>query len=226
MAIFSPIIRPVAAVAFDLDDTLFDRRATWRSLLEGWLGGGDAAQAEPEVMAADSHGHTPRREFFQWLWARFPGLAEDPTGLQTRFRRDFPRHVACDPVTAAALTELRSRGMELALLSNGNESFQTAKLRACGAAPFFQKSHMLFSGTLGFAKPDPRTFHALAHSLSQPPSAILFVGDDPLRDIAGARNAGMQTCRVRRSGRTPEGADADLVIDSLSELTGLLRIHA
>lgn len=211
-------------MAFDLDDTLFDRRAAWRSLLEEWLGEAGALEIEMELMAADGHGHSPRREFFQWWQVRCPQLAASAGELEQRFRNGFPRHIRVDPFMADVLTELQSSGVVLALLSNGREAFQLAKLRACGAAAFFRKSHMHFSGTLGFAKPDPRAFHAVAHSLSLPAGAILFVGDDPLRDIQGARAAGMRSCRIRREGRDGGAEETDFTIDSLRELPELVKM--
>jgi HAD superfamily hydrolase (TIGR01509 family) len=226
VAIFSPIIRPVAAVAFDLDDTLFDRRVAWNSLLEDWLGPAEAAEVEAEVIAADGNGHSPRREFFQWFADRFPGLNANAKVMRKRFRKDFPCHVARNSTAVDTLAELQARGIGLALLSNGSAALQMAKLRASGASPFFRKSHMLFSGTLGFAKPDPRAFQTLLQILAIPASEVLFVGDDLLRDIAGARDAGMQTCRLVRRDRQPGGFDADIVIDSLRDLPGVLSIRA
>lgn len=212
----------IRAVAFDLDDTLFDRRAALWRLLEQWLGAEAARDLAPEVIAADGNGHAPRRDFLRWLAGRCPSLGEDATSLATRFRRELPLWIVPDMATLESLEILRSQGLPLALLSNGSASFQSAKLKACGAMPFFRKSHSLFSSTLGFEKPDMRAFGAVAELLETNAGEILFVGDDPQRDIMGARNAGMQTCRLRRPDRGVAEIEADRVIDSLGELPGIL----
>lgn len=212
----------IRAVAFDLDDTLFDRRTALLCLLDRWGGTEEGCDLAAEVLAADRNGHAPRQDFFRWFASRCPSLGADNFSLAARFRRELPACIVPDPVTLESLEVLQSEGLPLALLSNGNTSFQSAKLKACGAMPFFQKSHRLFSSTLGFEKPDPRAFGAVVELLGIDAGEILFVGDDPQRDIMGARNAGMQTCRLRRPDRDVSETEADRVIDSLGELPGLL----
>ena len=210
-------------MAFDLDDTLFDRRSALCRLLESWLGADQAGSAAEEIIAADGNGHRPRSVFFAWLAGRFPSLIANGPELAARFRRELPACIEPDSDVLDSLGQLEADGIPIALLSNGSAAFQQEKLRACGAIPFFQKSHRLFSSALGFEKPDPRAFHALIEVLEAEPPEILFVGDDPLRDIEGARGAGLRSCRLRRPDREVMERDADLVIDSFQELAGILR---
>lgn len=226
MANFSPAIPFTAlkAVAFDLDDTLFDRRAALKLWLErglgglGGLGGIEAAAAFAAVLERDGGGHAPRRDFHAWLDRRFPALA--PTGL--RFRREFPACIVPDPAVPAVLARLRAAGIRTVILSNGSPAFQRTKLRACGAEPFFKRSEVLISGALGMAKPDPRAFHVLLETLGLPAAEVLFVGDDPLRDIAGASAAGLMACQLLRPGR--ERVAGVPRIGSLAELPDLIAI--
>ncbi len=220
MAINSPVIQMagVRAVAFDLDDTLFDRQAALALLLERWMGADEASRALAEVVLRDGHGHRPRREFFAWLAARHPVAGPCGAQVETRFRQDFPRCIAQDAAAATLLSRLLEAGVELALVSNGNASFQMAKLRACGMASFFSRDRLLFSSALGFAKPDPRVYDLLIRKLGMPPEAILFAGDDPQCDIAGARAAGLRTCLVKRPGRLTDASGADITLSSLADL--------
>ena len=48
----------------------------------------------------------------------------------------------------------------------------------------------VFSAELGRRKPDPEAFRLLARRLQTPPSAMLFIDDDP-RYVDGARRAGL-----------------------------------
>lgn len=225
VANISPGIRlnGVKAVAFDLDDTLFDRRAALTKLLENWLGAAEARRNEADFFDQDAHGQSPRREFFKWLATRHPTIGPDATALETRFRREFPACISPDPATLALLATLKDADIPLAVLSNGSSSFQMVKLRACGAAPFFPKNHLLFSSTLGFTKPDPRAFASLAERIGIAPDGILFVGDDPVRDISGAQAAGMKTCRLKRPHHPAVRCEADLALGSLAELAGILN---
>ena len=115
-----------------------------------------------------------------------------------------------------SLEKLKTR-FSLATLSNGN-----ADLGAIGLAHHFEV--MMSAGALGYAKPDPRAYNALAEALTLKPAEILFVGDEPHADVAGPRTAGMQTVWVNRGGVVwPDGLPAaDASVTDLAGLTALL----
>jgi len=186
----------VAALAFDLDDTLFDRDHALRSMLEMWKGDRLSEEEWADIRTLDEGGQSPRRGFFRELALRFPSVG----GISKRFRHELPAHIVKDPQLIGALADLQSLGMPMAVLSNGNPAFQMAKLKACGAAPFFRRDRILISGSLGFEKPDPRAFTELASRLDLPTGQVLFIGNDPDRDIDGALGAGMQACLIRHPG--------------------------
>jgi putative hydrolase of the HAD superfamily len=115
-----------------------------------------------------------------------------------------------------ALEKLKAR-FRLATLSNGN-----ADLEVIGLAHHFEVSFS--AGALGYAKPDPRAYIALAAALTLKPAEILFVGDEPHADVDGPRTAGMQTVWVNRSGVVwPDALPAaDASVTDLAGLTALL----
>lgn len=208
----------LSAVAFDLDDTLFDREAAVRSVLREWLGEVSPATMR-EVLRRDGRGHAPRAPFFAWLEESFPELGGD---LWRRFRAELPNHVVVDPAAEPLLKKITDSGLKLALLTNGGVVHQLAKLDTAGLAGFFPPERTLVSESIGWEKPDPSAFAALASALELPPKRILFIGDHPVTDIVGAKNAGLRTCWLRR--RDPRGIleQADLVVDSLGEIIPLL----
>ncbi|HMK85325.1 MAG TPA: HAD family hydrolase, partial [Steroidobacteraceae bacterium] len=53
----------------------------------------------------------------------------------------------------------------------------------------------------GAAKPDARIFAALADLAGVDAGEILHVGDDPVADVVGARQAGMQSAWLNRDAR-------------------------
>lgn len=208
----------LSAIAFDLDDTLFDREAAVRSLLRTWLGEVSPGRMR-EILHRDGGGHTPRGQFFAWLEENFP---ESGRNLWQRFRREFPDHVVADPAAQPLLEKITAAGLTLGLLTNGGTIHQMAKLQATGLSEFFPVERTLVSEDIGSEKPASSAFSALATSLVLPPEHILFIGDHADNDIAGARNAGLRTCWLRR--RVPGGIsdEADLVVDSLEEIIPLL----
>jgi putative hydrolase of the HAD superfamily len=93
-----------------------------------------------------------------------------------------------------ALERLRAK-YRLFALSNGN-----ADLERCGLAGLFD-GHITASAA-GAAKPDARIFAHLLRAAGVQPIEVLHVGDDPLADVIGATQAGMQAVWLNRDART------------------------
>lgn len=90
-----------------------------------------------------------------------------------------------DPESLALLDELSD--LPLALLSNAPSSFGRAVEEQDWAKNF---RHLVFSGDLGVAKPDPEIWAALARQLETTPEECVFF-DDRQSNIDGAVAAGM-----------------------------------
>ena len=119
------------------------------------------------------------------------------------------------PDVAPALEKLKAR-FRLATLTNGN-----ADLACIGLANHFEVT--LSAGTVGYAKPHPRTYSALAAALTLDPAEILFVGDEPHADVIGPRAAGMHTVWVNRGSATWPG-DLPAADASVGDLAGLVTL--
>ncbi len=116
------------------------------------------------------------------------------------------------PDAAPALAELRSRGLQLACVSNWDCSLPEV-LERCGLGQALDA--VSTSAGVGERKPDPAVFAAaLAHAGCSPAEAV-HVGDTPEEDVAGAHAAGMAALLLDRSGRGD--------IASLAEITGRLE---
>lgn len=87
---------------------------------------------------------------------------------------------------------------------------------------------VVVSGDIGFAKPHPLPFETILHELVLPPEQVLFVGDNWLADIQGAKRAGMPVVHTVQwtpyevFDRNPADLDPDAVIAKLEELEMLL----
>jgi putative hydrolase of the HAD superfamily len=89
--------------------------------------------------------------------------------------------------TIALLEELTEAGVPMALLSNAPVSFARVAEQQEWAKHF---RHLVYSGDLGMAKPDPEIWRALAEQLDAVPSDCVFF-DDRQVNIDGAVAAGM-----------------------------------
>ena len=97
-----------------------------------------------------------------------------------------------------------------------------ASLERCGLAD--RLDPVVVSGDIGYVKPHARVFATLAERLELEPGQVVFVGDNWLGDIQGARRAGMfavhtlQWDTPEKFDREPDHLDAHLEIRHLTEL--------
>jgi putative hydrolase of the HAD superfamily len=92
-----------------------------------------------------------------------------------------------DPSVLELLADLASEGVPLALLSNASATFARVAEREPWTRHF---RHLVFSGDLGVAKPDPRIFAALAERIGADPRDCVFF-DDRQVNVDGANAAGL-----------------------------------
>ena len=74
---------------------------------------------------------------------------------------------------------------------------------------------------MGASKPDPAIFRAALEAVGCGPDDAVMVGDNPLRDIAGAQQAGLRGVWIDRDGGEARGVVPDATIRELAELAGL-----
>lgn len=135
--------------------------------------------------------------------------------------REAHRRLA--PHAFDTLQKLRDRALPLALISNGNASYQRQKINRHHLATFFDV--ILIEEECGVAKPDPRIFLAALDRLHVPAQAAWMIGDRLAFDIAVPRQLGMFTIWCNVAGRgLPEDPSIypDWTIHALPEIIDLL----
>jgi putative hydrolase of the HAD superfamily len=191
--------REIAAAAFDVDGTLYP---DWRLYLRAW----PAALFHPRLFAAFSRARArarraaPAENRFYDLQAMLCAEELGPasggaeyvktlinkyiySSLEKRFDGIEPY-----PHVTECLHALKERGLKIAVLSDFPLGRKLEFLRLDGIW-----DAALCSEEEGALKPHPLPFLRLAESLKLPPERILYVGNNPAYDIAGAKNAGMMT---------------------------------
>jgi HAD superfamily hydrolase (TIGR01509 family) len=230
---FKAVLNDVRAVAFDLDNTLWDvepvlARAEAR-LLE-WLHRhcpripeqvslADMRAAREELACAEphkAHDVTYLRLSGLERHARECGYGEDIAARAFEVFLAARCEVEILPDVRPGLARLQ-RAFTLASLSNGN-----ADLGRIGLDSAFAVS--LNARQIGAGKPDPRCFARLASELELATRNIVYVGDDPWLDVAAARAAGCRSAWMNRRGAhwPRDLAPADLSVRDCSELAALL----
>ncbi|MCB1608398.1 MAG: HAD family hydrolase [Xanthomonadales bacterium] len=197
----------ISAITLDLDDTLWP--------VEPAIVAAEAALREwilANCPGAESDWPTERLQALRaQVWTEHPHLAHDfsalrmiaierilaPYGLPASAADEafavFFRarnEVSLYPEAREALAQLAGR-VPIVALTNGN-----ACLRTIGLDHYFHDA--VHARDAGVAKPAAAIFHLACSRARAAPEQVLHVGDHPLQDVIGARQAGLQTMWLDR----------------------------
>jgi putative hydrolase of the HAD superfamily len=224
----------LGGILFDLDGTLFAREAAfWSWLLEEASG---RALDWSRIAELDARGHGPKAPLLDQLAIALDWPERALDARLQRLRHGILRHARPEPRLNALLSRLGAR-YRLGIVTNGSAQSQRGKLRGLGIEQYFEP--IVVSEEVAHRKPEFAIFRLALRSWDLPHGEVLFVGDDPLQDIGGARAAGLQTLQVLREPvdtREPElvrgllaarqAEDGTESIESLWQIESWLGAHA
>jgi HAD superfamily hydrolase (TIGR01549 family) len=211
----------ISAVAFDIGETLIDETRIWsrwadrlgipRLTFIGVLGGVAAqGRSHREVFEFFRPGFDLQLELERWR-------ADDPDGLRSGFDGD---DLYAD--VRPTFSRLGEMGKRVVIAGNqpsaARESLEALELGA---------DAILVSAEVGVEKPSPGFFEKVSEAVGVKAGDILYVGDRVDNDVLPAKASGMQTALIRRGpwgylqAEWPQAAQADAIIDSLSEIPDL-----
>lgn len=119
------------------------------------------------------------------------------------------------------LSELKNRGYKLGIITNGTKECQGAKLKLLNFDKYCSETIICEN----IRKPNKEPFLEMAQRLGCKPSELMYVGDNPLNDVDGSRNAGYIPVWMNKYALWlfPEIERCEYVIGSLSELLHILK---
>lgn len=199
------------AVGFDLDETLATTARDRATILAEASERADAPDlSREEYLAAHAaHSGDASRE------PVFDALLDDrdtdatPGDLAAAYRAAIEESLEPVPGAAGLVEDLR-RAYRVGLLTDGPVEAQRNKLAALGWTDLFDAT--VVTGALGGPKPDREAFAALADALDAAVDDVVYVGNHPENDVAGAADAGMTPVQVLyEGGHDPHPAAAATV---------------
>ncbi|MCX6368696.1 MAG: HAD family hydrolase [Armatimonadetes bacterium] len=218
-------------IFFDLDDTLIDSTGAMRAAISAVL---PLMPEHSPTQIAEALKHA-----YHQLWGyKTPGYAAlrtiatpelrcrltkaaleklgitSPTRLtkvQQAYEATEQATLQLLPGTQETLQALQ-QSFRLGIITNGPSNIQREKLAQVGLAEFFDV--IVADADFGAPKPDPRLFDYAGGLLGLTSSELMFVGDSPEADIAGARAAGWQSVLFRGAG----SSEASFCIEKLEEI--------
>jgi len=187
-------MRETRAVIFDLDDTLYPR--AW-FVLSGFMAVAQYLDTELGIARETTvrslrrfNAKHPGREF-QELCRAF----ELPETIIPSLVETVRTHEPCIHLpeeSAAVLRQMRG-DWRIGILTNGIPATQRRKIEALRLAKLVDAVVYAADCGTGTGKPEPAAFTTVLQRLNVPPARAVFVGDDPVADIAGAARVGMRT---------------------------------
>ena len=229
------------AILFDLDDTILSfsgsSEACWREVCERYASHVPGLTPERLLEAildyadwywGDAARHKrgrldlrqARREV---LAGAFLSLKIDSTALANEIADAFSTlretSISLFPGAVETLTCLRSQGIKLGLITNGDSEGQRRKIDTFEIGPYFDC--ILIEGENGFGKPEPEVYELALRRLGIRPEEAWMVGGNLVWDIEAPQKLGIKAIWVDFANQgLPEGNPIrpDRIIHSIAEL--------
>jgi putative hydrolase of the HAD superfamily len=206
---------------FDLDNTLTDRQVAFTAWAREFIAEhGIPTDALEWLTHTDEDGFLPRPDFFHAVHTRYR-LNRSPADLQHDYERRYPDFTHCPTATREALADLRARGWQIGVVTNGLTTIQTRVLDQAGLFPYLDT--YCVSETEKIRKPDPRIFQRAAERAGTDLQHAWMIGDNPTADITGGRNAGLRTIWIHRGQRWGSGPSPDHIAADVPQAGAILR---
>jgi len=221
----------IRGVVFDVDDTVYFERDYVRSGFEHvarFASRGETDAATLATWLSTAYEAGIRGDTFDRMLEAFPDVAvrHSVDEIVTEYRT-HPPVIGLSDGTAPVLDQLAARGLRLGVLTDGPVESQSAKSAALGLAHWFDP--VVLTGALGprAHKPGTAGFAAIAADWSLGPEALVYVGDNPLKDFGGPRALGWRTIRLRDPRQERHAIESASVADAPDdEITALVQLLA
>jgi putative hydrolase of the HAD superfamily len=234
--------RRIAAVIFDLDNTLTDfmraKDHAIRAAIDAMIDCGlslrpDDAHRRIYAIYQDE-GIEYQRVFDRFLKQELGGIDHRMLAAAVMaYRTARDGSLVLYPHAKRVLNHLLRGGYGLAVVSDAPR--YEAWLRLCRLGLHHHFDHVFTYDDTGARKPDPVPFRMALAELQVEPEQAVMVGDWPSRDITGARDLGIHTVWARYgdvsppykdpaavAAELPHAAAAEFVVDDLDQLLDVL----
>jgi putative hydrolase of the HAD superfamily len=126
------------------------------------------------------------------------------------------------PHVVSTLIKLKEKNLVLGIVSDAPRMRAWLRLAEMNLTHYFDVVVTL--DDTGLLKPNKMPFEKALQKLKLKPEEILFVGDNPERDILGAKKAGMKTCLAKYGQKFfSRKVKADFEINDVIELLDILK---
>lgn len=193
---------------FDLYGTLVDvltdeeSDAFWRKIAKILKGNSDEIKFEYKKLCSEKTDEAGKDGEFDLLDVFEKMLLNhdckvDEKEFAWKFRKASIKREKLFPKVKSTLKDLRKRGKGVYLISNAQSCFTRKELDKLSLTSLFDG--IVISSEVGYKKPSKAIFDIAFEKFGIDKEKSIFIGNDPIDDIQGAENAGIQTHFVSRS---------------------------
>ena len=150
-----------------------------------------------------------------FCWNKYSIQAAD---FQDAYRK-YQGQISMQPVLHEFFA---STSAKVSILTNGQEGHQKDKVRTLGMYDYIGDDAIFTSEGIGYAKPDAKAFQTVCDRLSIPYDTMYYIGDNYIKDMEGAKAAGLHTIHFNRHN-LQEGMASDYIVYNEDQLVALLK---
>ena len=223
------MIKMFKAVLFDLDNTLIDFMKMKRRCSEAAVSGMiEAGLPLKENIALkklfemyEEYGIEDQKIFDNFLKKEIGKIDYKILAAGVvAYRRVKEGQLSTYPGVRKTLIELKKKGLMLGIVSDAPSMQAWLRLTALDLVDFFDVVVTLKSGK---EKPHKMPFEKAISVLKVKPSEILFVGDNPKRDILGAKRAGMKTALAKYGQVFKTKEKSDYTLNKVPDILKVIK---
>ncbi|MDO8428772.1 MAG: HAD-IIIA family hydrolase [Candidatus Diapherotrites archaeon] len=220
----------IKAVLFDLDNTLVDfvkmkhqaSEAAVSAMVDAGLNIHEEKGIRKLFQMYKKHGFENQKIFNKFIkqehgFVDYKLLAN----AIVAYRKVRASHVQPYPHTRQVLLNLRDQGIKIGIVSDAPKLQAWTRLVELNLQDFFNV--VIAVGGTGKEKPNAIPFRQACQKLKIPASEILFVGDNPKRDIQGAQKVGMKTALAKYGQFAFGKSKADYVIKNINDILNIVK---
>ena len=139
--------------------------------------------------------------------------------------RKHQQHMDISETMHQILDLIQSRGISMAILTNGDTDHQMEKIHGMHLERWFSDNRIFVSDAVGYFKPDVRTFQAVEEALHLNPAETWYIGDSIENDVEGAGAAGWHMILLNRHHNDISVIrhQPDYIVENEDELLEILK---
>ena len=215
------------AALFDLDETILDRAGSLRDFAI-WQAKGmlrfsinDIDRFVDRFIELDQKGMVWKDQVYKSLIDEFEIADWSVEDLLNTYLLMFSTF--CKPRTGAAeaVEACYRKGYKIVLVTNGKSPFQERNFRKLDCSKWFDC--VIVSEVVGLRKPEKAIFELACRVVDADVESSVFIGDNPVADMEGAKLAGMKTIYIPVDLDSAPCEYADATFLDMSEVPGYIE---